>query len=60
MNITQLSDVNIKGLVHKQGDFLTCIYSTNGEQIGKQVKVESRNGLSVDITVPDAGFVIFE
>lgn len=46
--------------LHKQGDFLTCAYSTDAAQIGKQVKVEPRNGLSVELTVPAAGFVIFE
>ena len=51
--------VTIDASLHKQDDILTCIYSTDGAQIGTRVKVESRNGLSVELTVPAAGFIIF-
>jgi glycosidase len=50
----------IDASLHREGDFLTCIYSTDDAQIGKQVKVETKNGLSVELTVPAAGFNIFE
>jgi glycosidase len=52
--------VTIDAVLHKVGDLLTCIYSTDAAQIGKQVKCESKNGLSVELTVPAAGFTIFE
>ena len=42
--------------------FLTCIYSTDPEQIkiGSKVKIEARNGKAVHLTVPLGGFVIYE
>jgi glycosidase len=52
--------VTIDSRIHKQGDLLTCIYSTDKGQIGKQVIVEPRNGLSFSMTIPAAGFVVFE
>lgn len=52
--------VTIDASLHKQGDHLTCLYSTDPAQIGKEVTVESKNGLSVELTIPSAGFVIFE
>jgi hypothetical protein len=42
------------------GDQLRCIYSTDAAQIGRSVTVEARNGKAVLVTVPAAGFVIFE
>jgi hypothetical protein len=52
--------VTIDASLHKQGDLLTSIYSTVHAQIGEQLQVESRNGLSIELTVPTAGFTIFE
>ncbi|MDJ0707151.1 MAG: alpha-amylase family glycosyl hydrolase [Leptolyngbyaceae cyanobacterium MO_188.B28] len=46
--------------LHKPGDVLTCIYSTDAAQIGQTVTVEARNGKAALITAPAAGFVIFE
>ena len=51
--------VTVDDSLHKQGDSLTCVYSTDPVQIGTQVQLESRNGLSAQVTVPAAGFVIF-
>ncbi len=56
----QTAWVNIDNQLHKEGELLRCIYSTDKAQIGKPVSVESRNGKSVKITVPAAGFVIYE
>ena len=39
---------------------LTCIYSTDSRQVGQESKVEPRNGKAVLLTVPAAGFVIYE
>ncbi len=52
--------VTIDNELHKAGDVLECIYSTDAAQIGQSVTVEARNGKVVSITVPAAGFVIFE
>jgi hypothetical protein len=46
--------------MHQAGDALRCIYSTDVAQIGRSVTVETRNGKAVLITVPAAGFVIFQ
>lgn len=56
----QTAWVTLDNQLHNEGELLKCIYSTDKEQIGKQVPVESRNGKSVKITVPAAGFVIYE
>lgn len=52
--------VTIDDELHQAGDGLKCIYSTDVAQIGQSVKVEERNGKAMLITVPAAGFVIFE
>ena len=52
--------VTIDNELHEAGDELKCIYSTDASQIGQAVTVEARNGKAVSITVPAAGFVIFE
>lgn len=52
--------VTIDNVIHNTGDKLKCIYSTDGGQINQQVTIEARNGKSVLITVPPAGFVIFK
>jgi len=52
--------VTIDNSLHNTGNKLKCIYSTDKGQIDQDVTVEARNGKSVLITVPPAGFVIFE
>jgi hypothetical protein len=52
--------VTIDNELNEAGDVLKCIYSTDAAQIGQSVVVEARNGKAVLITVPAAGFVIFE
>jgi 1,4-alpha-glucan branching enzyme len=47
-------------ILNHAGNVLKCIYSTDASQIGQSVTVEARNGKAVSITVPAAGFVIFE
>ncbi|MBG1262269.1 alpha-amylase family glycosyl hydrolase [Nostoc commune] len=51
--------VTIDSELHNEGDFLTCIYSTEKQQEGQRVKIEARNGKAVKITVPTAGCVIY-
>jgi hypothetical protein len=52
--------VTIDALLHKPDDTLRCIYSTDSAQIGQALPVERNNGRAVRLTVPPAGFVIFE
>jgi len=52
--------VTIDDTLHKAGDLLTCIYSTDSQQLGQVTKVEPRNGNAVLLKVPAAGFVIYE
>lgn len=52
--------VTIDNELHQAGDVLKCIYSTDAAQVGRSVTVEARNGKAVLVTVPAAGFVIFE
>ncbi|WP_201026181.1 alpha-amylase family glycosyl hydrolase [Mastigocoleus testarum] len=56
----QIAWVSIDNELHNEGDFLKCIYSTDPELLGKEIPVETRNGKSVLIPVPAAGFVIYE
>ena len=46
--------------LHRAGDNLRCVHSTDGSEIGRTVRVEARNGKAVQLTVPPAGFVIYE
>ncbi len=52
--------VTIDETLHQDGELLTCIYSTDSKQVGLDTKVEPRNGKAVLLTVPAAGFVIYE
>ena len=52
--------VTIDDALHNAGDLLTCIFSTDSQQVGQVIKVEPRNGKAVLLTVPAAGFVIYE
>ena len=52
--------VTLDAGLHRAGDVLTCLYSTDPGQIGTKVSVEARNGRSAKLTVPAAGFAIFE
>lgn len=56
----QIAWVTIDNELHNEGDLLKCIYSSDPEFLGKQIPVEARNGKSVLIPVPAAGFVIYE
>lgn len=52
--------VTVDATLHAPSERLRCIYSTHDEQIGTSLGVASMNGLSVLLTVPAAGFVIYE
>ena len=52
--------VTIDNTLHQVGDSLTCTYSTDINQRSGEIKVEARNGKAVKLTVPPAGFVIYE
>lgn len=51
--------VTIDNDLHAAGNRVTCLYSTNPVEIGRTLLVESRNGKSVFLTVPPAGFVVY-
>lgn len=52
--------VTIDDSLHRAGDKLTCIYATDAAPVGRTVEVEARSGKAVRITVPAAGFVVYE
>lgn len=52
--------VTIDDGLHAVGDELTCLYSTDPAQTGGMLSVAARNGKAVQLTVPPAGFVIYE
>jgi glycosidase len=54
--------VTIDASLHAVDDQLTCVYSTDEDEVevGHQLAVEARNGKAVLLTVPAAGFVVFE
>ncbi len=52
--------VTIDDGLHGTGDDLRCLYSTDAAEIGRTVRIEPRNGKAVQLTVPAAGFVIYE
>jgi glycosidase len=52
--------VTIDDRLHRVGEKLQCIYSTDPQQIDQLVTIEGRNGKAVLLTVSPAGFVIFE
>ncbi len=45
--------------LHRSGDTMTCLFSSDGEQEGETTGVEARNGLAIAVTVPPGGFVIY-
>ena len=52
--------VTVDAGLHRTGDALRCLYSTDAGEIGQTVTVEARNGKAVLLTVPPAGFVAYE
>jgi glycosidase len=52
--------VTIDGELNQAGDTLCCTYSTDMSQTPLTVTVEPRNGMAVQLTVPAAGFVMYE
>lgn len=51
--------VTIDNNLNQSGSELVCTYSTNKSDIGKKLTVHDKNGKSVYLTVPTAGFVIY-
>jgi len=52
--------VTIDNGLHASGDMLNCIYSTDDAEIGRIIQIEARNGKAVKLSVPPAGFVIYQ
>lgn len=57
---TNTAWVTIDASLHTLGDTLTCIYSSDPAQIGSTANIQARNGLSVLLSVPAAGLIIFK
>ena len=60
LSLASTAWVPIDETLHQDGELLTCIYSTDSKQVGLDTKVDPRNGKAVLLTVPAAGFVIYE
>jgi glycosidase len=52
--------VTIDNRLHKAGEVLRCAYSTLSSEIGQQIPIVPLNGKAVSLTIPAAGFVIYE
>lgn len=52
--------VTVDSRLHRVGDTVKVLYSSNGTDLESEVWVEARNGKAVLVTVPRAGFIIFE
>jgi glycosidase len=52
--------VTLDNDLHRAGDNLTCLYSTDSTQIGSSVQVAARNGKAIFLSVPRGGFVIYK
>ncbi len=52
--------VTIDNGLHGENATLKCVYSTDATEVGRGLTIERRNGRSVRLTVPAAGFVIYE
>ena len=52
--------VTVEDELHQEGDTLRRLYATDPDGSPEALTVEARNGKSVRLTVPAAGFVIYE
>ena len=52
--------VTIDNDLHRAGDRLSCLYSTNSTDIGSTAAAEARNGKAIRISVPAGGFVVYK
>ena len=52
--------VRIDNFLHSAEDRLVCLYSTDEAMLGTTITVEQKDGAAVYLTVPAAGFVIYE
>jgi glycosidase len=52
--------ITIDNDLHDTASTLTCLFSTDDSQTGQQIQIEARNGKAVFLSLPPAGFVIFE
>ena len=59
-DLARTAYVTIDGSLHAAGEKLRCTYATDASLAGGMLAVESRNGKAVLLTVPAAGFVVYE
>ncbi len=62
VNHPQEAWVIVDNELHQPGDYFNCVYSTNPAQLGQalEIKQVTPHLKAVQLTVPAAGFVIFE
>jgi hypothetical protein len=58
--LPQTAWVTVDAGLHPDGATMTCRYSTVRAQENATVPVENRNGRAVRLTVPPAGFVVYD
>jgi glycosidase len=56
----QTAWITIDASLHKAGEALTCQYHPDDTQRNTLATIESRNGLSIKVTVPKGGFVMYQ
>lgn len=52
--------VTVDFAINPPGSSMSCIFSTDASQKGHLLKVEKGNGSAINVTVPAAGFVIYQ
>jgi glycosidase len=52
--------VTVDDGLHRPGSTLRCFYSTDPGEIGRTITAAARNGSAVQLTVPAAGFAMYE
>lgn len=52
--------VTVDNDLHRAGDQMNCLYSTDPGQVGTEVTVQARNGKAVLVTVAPGGVIVLE
>ena len=59
-DVEQFGDFSAVAIALGSDERLTCIYSSDPAQIGSTANIQARNGLSVLLSLPAAGLIIFK
>lgn len=60
LNISKTTWVTLDDGLHHKGEAFRMIYATDNLQIGDECTIHAKNGKSVLITIPPAGFAVLE